>query len=163
MKYVKLTRGEYAIVDDEDFEKVSKFIWFATGDGRGHIYARRNANSLSQISALHNMIIDVPSGYIIDHINGNTLDNRKENLRVATYRQNSLNKGFAHNRKVKGVSWIKKNKAYRAYITPYRRQRHIGCFKKLDDAKRAYDVEAIKEFGVWARLNFPLEHYAWSF
>lgn len=93
----------------------------------------------------------------IDHINGCRSDNRWCNLREATQQQNSMNRGPQTNNKsgYVGVSWHKKCKRWRAEINAKGRKIHIGMFKNIEDAARAYDAMALRLHGKWARLNFP--------
>jgi hypothetical protein len=85
MKEIALNHGQMAIVDDDDFLVVSKINWFAHKNGNTY-YARKG------ILKMHHIIFGKPEkGYVIDHINGNGLDNRKENLRFATLAENRRN------------------------------------------------------------------------
>lgn len=87
MREIKLTQGKFALVDDEDYEKVNRHKWYYHKEG----YARRNSSrhdGKQKVLFMHNLIIDVPEGLYPDHRNGNGLDNRKENLRISTNAQN---------------------------------------------------------------------------
>jgi hypothetical protein len=106
MKKIKLTKGKTTIIDDEDLEKVMKYTWYFQGNGYAVRDQRHNG---CRMMLLHRYIMDAPKGVVVDHINGNTLDNRKINLRTCTHSQNSWN---AKKRKDntsghKGVSWAK--------------------------------------------------------
>ena len=93
----------------------------------------------------------------IDHINGNPLDNRKENLRLVTPQQNTMNKRSYKNStsKYKGVYWDKKYNKWRTRITIDNKKKHIGYYQDEREAALAYDKEAKKLFGEYAHLNFP--------
>ena len=115
---------------------------------------------------MHREITNAPKGMQVDHINGNTLDNRKENLRVCTRSQNMMNRGKQNNNKsgYKGVSYMKKKDPNYEYPKPWRAQIkcptnqkviHLGCYKYPEQAARAYDKKAIELFGEYAQLNFP--------
>ncbi len=93
MRKIKLTRGQYALVDNEDYELLSSFNWQATQSSNNKtFYARRNngygKNKQRLKVSMHRQIMNFPIGSEVDHINGNTLDNRKCNLRICTHSQN---------------------------------------------------------------------------
>ena len=152
MKTIKLTRGYETIVDDEDFEELSKYKWHAHGKDR-YIYAARSEVQGGRIVRflMHKELLS--SGRLmVDHKNGNTLDNRRENLRKATRGLNRAN------------STLRKNKlsSYRGVcpIGPSWRAQIAGAvigslFKSEVAAALAYDWEARQRFGGFARLNFP--------
>jgi len=105
---------------------------------------------------MHRQLINVPKGYVIDHINGSGLDNRRANLRLATVAQNAWNSKKRNPRSgYKGV-WLAKEKGlWRAAIFCNRKRKHLGYFKDKVDAARAYDKAATKLHKEFAVLNFP--------
>ena len=146
---IKLSNGDVVIVDAEDYKRLSKYGWRAAHGGR---YAYVTV-------PMHRFIIEAPEGTEVDHINGNVLDNRKENLRVCTRSQNIANTRKPRRKKgcssvFKGVSWDKTNKTWVARVQPngkvYRK-----TFKTELAAARAYDEMAKQHFGEFARTNFP--------
>ena len=103
---------------------------------------------------MHRIIMEVKAGQIVDHVNGNGLDNRKQNLRVCSSQQNSFNcrtnnksSGF------KGVTWDKTRKIWAAKITHNYKTINLGRFKSKEEAARRYDLKAKELFGVFARPN----------
>lgn len=147
VKAVQLNNDKYAIVDEEDYERVSKYNWYYN---RG--YARN-----STVGALHRFVMRTPPGMVTDHINHDTLDNRKSNLRVCPQSKNAKNCS-AHrdgSSVYKGVSWSKKHSKWKAQIRRYGKNTHLGLFESEEDAATAYDKEAKKVFGEFAYLNFP--------
>lgn len=149
MREVFLANGKgVALVDDEDYELVNQYRWcFSYGYAKG-----ANGGPF-----MHRLIMGAPpfERAKVDHINGDKLDNRRSNLRWATDRQNQGNrKKRSDNCGYKGVSWHPQNRKWMARIGKDGRVRHIGYFDTAEEAALAYDEEAKREFGVYARLNF---------
>jgi len=152
-----------AIVDAEDFDRVSAFRWNARR-GRRTWYAQRQVRITGgkcRGIQLHRFILDAPTGKLVDHINGNGLDCRKANMRLADAGQNSRNRRSNEGSisRFKGVSVIRRDdgriRAWTAAITFERRQKWIGVFGTEDEAAVAYDKQARELFGEFARTNFP--------
>jgi hypothetical protein len=162
MKQIPLTRGLFAIVDDEDFERVSQFKWQATGDERRRYYATHGyyVNGKTKHLYMHRFIMDEPAGMQVDHINGNSLDNRRCNLRVATRQQNRHNSRLNKNSGTgfTGVTELKGKQArksrFRAYIIHNNKNELIGHFACPIEAAKAYDRRARELRGEFARTNF---------
>jgi hypothetical protein len=106
---------------------------------------------------MHRQIANPPDGKEVDHINGVTLDNRRENLRVCSHSQNMHNRRLRQkNNKsgYKGVHWLARTKRWVAEIRVNGKSRHLGYFTEKTDAARAYDTAAAECFGEFAHLNF---------
>jgi hypothetical protein len=148
-KIITLTKGKETIVDDEDFEELSKHKWFITKK-----YASRH--SPNGFIYMHRVIMKTPDGMETDHINGDYLDNRHENLRICTTSENQRNKRIQANNTsgYKGVCWDKKNKKWCAQIKCNGISKKLGRFENIFDAARSYDIAAKKLFGEFARTNF---------
>jgi len=164
MKEIELTRGVSVMVDDNDYEHLSQWKWFAQ-KCKNKLYAARTiwGKEKSQIVLMHRIIMETPSDMQVDHINGNTLDNRRINLRNCTKTQNLRNAISTHGvSKFKGVS-IKTDtiraKPYRATIVFNRKQYSLGVFYTEEEAAHAYDKKAIELFGDFANTNFSRECY----
>jgi hypothetical protein len=159
MKEIVLTKGYVALVDDEDYERVSAFKWTTHIDNKnGRIYAVRN--HLSKPNSMHRFILNETNPNIhVDHRNDNGIDNQKHNLRRATPSCNQANTGkFCNNTSgFKGVHWDKVRKAWAAQISVDNKKLFIGRFDQKEDAAKAYDVKAKLHFGEFARFNFPKE------
>ncbi|MHC4693336.1 MAG: AP2 domain-containing protein [Planctomycetota bacterium] len=152
---IPLTQGKYAIVDPEDYKELAKYKWFAARKDR-RFYAVRWVKGKNV--KMHHVIMGTEEGKVIDHINGNGLDNRNANVRFATVQQNGWNKRKQwgdYSSKYKGVSWEKKRKEWRARITLKGRLIHLGRFETEEEAARTYDAKARELFGEFAWLNFP--------
>ena len=160
---IPLTQGKIALIDDEDYELVSRHTWYAY-KGKYTFYVvtaiggRRNPQTL----LMHRLILGLDFGdkLHVDHINSNGLDNRRSNIRIATRQQNGRNQrphgdavsGF------KGIYYHKNRRKWVAKIQVDGKQLHLGVFLDEADAAQAYDEAAIKYFGRFARLNFPTDY-----
>jgi hypothetical protein len=152
MKEIELTQGYVAIVDDEDYEYLSQWKWFASRNATGRYYAVRNEGK-NQIR-MHREILKAPKGMEVDHINTNTLFNVKKNLRICTRAENAKNLSKPKNNTsgYKGVS--RDRRKWKAYIGLNNKKIHIGMFSSPKEAARAYDEKAKELFGKFAKLNF---------
>lgn len=104
---------------------------------------------------LHRYLVSPLNGYFVDHINGDSLDNRLHNIRIVTYSENNRNTKSNKNTssKYKGVSWLKESKKWRAAINIDGKKISLGCFVSESDAAIAYNEAAKKYHGEFARLN----------
>ncbi len=159
MKKIKLSNGSYAIVDDEDFEKLSKYNWHIRENGYavanipyrgpdGMVIKRKSER-------MHRMVMGNPENMFIDHANHNPLDNRKINLRIVKQNQNmwNLTKHKDGKSKYKGVSLDSRRKKWLAKICKFRKQKFIGYFLNEEEAAIAYNLHAKEMFGEYAFLN----------
>jgi hypothetical protein len=161
MKTIKLTRGLKTLVDDDIYERVSLFSWYAHKSYKGRFYAARRAREGEEIYPrykfvyLHRDILLPRRGEIVDHINADTLDNRKANLRICTPSQNLSNRGKTENNTsgYKGVTWDKRRMKWVAQIVHKNKNHHIGRFDTKDKAASAYNEYAKKYHGEFAVLN----------
>lgn len=156
MKEIQLTQGKVAIVDDEDYEWLNQWKWhFSNG------YAQRNASIKNKqkrcIIKMHRQIMNLlkKDGKQVDHINQETLDNRRKNLRLSNKSTNGMNRGKQSNNKsgFKGVSWSKPRKMWIAQIRLDGKQVCLGVFSTPESAHAAYCDAAIKQHGEFANLG----------
>ena len=152
---------KYAKVDPVDYKRLRKHKYIAK-KGRSCFYAQIVESNIKTGKEMpmhmHQEILKVPNGMVVDHINNDGMDNRSANLRAATKAQNSRNrkkscKSFTS--KYKGVSWHKKSRKWEASITFEYKRIHLGILKNEIDAAKAYDAAAKKYHGEFASLNFP--------
>lgn len=160
MKIIKLTQGRVTLVDDEDFEYLSQVSWYWKRAARSENgYAQRTQRikgSSKQLHMdMHRIILVARKGQIVDHINGNSLDNRRSNLRFCNLKQNAQNSKLPNTNTsgYKGVSWHKGASKWRVTIKPNQKQVHLGFFENLTEAAKAYNKAAKKYFGEFGYLN----------
>jgi hypothetical protein len=162
---IPLSQGMVAIVDDEDYERLSKYRWFASKVGNNWYALRHSPRGQSPATVkMHRVVVGLEyrDKKQLDHINHNGLDNRRSNLRICDYAANQ------HNRKIrgtgtsqyKGVDLIAGRKKWRARICKQYRTYELGEFASEKEAAAAYDGAAIILFGEFACINFPLERMA---
>jgi hypothetical protein len=157
---IPLTQGRFALIDPQDYPELSKYKWrLCRTKGKNVLYAERSArlpNGKYSRILMHRQLIYAPKGCVIDHINGNGLDNRRANLRLATVAQNAWNSKKRNPRSgYKGVWFAVDKGLWRAAIVYQGRRIHIGYFKDKIAAAKAYDTAARKYYKQFARPNFP--------
>ena len=162
MKEVPLTQGMVAIVDDEDYDRIVAVKWFAYRAHTGKFYAVRTMNVSRRIKHRRTMsaeIMGLPQGSRVDHRNGDTLDNRKENLRPCSNQQNCCNRGAIANTssRFKGVSFHRLTGKWAARIRVNYELKHLGLYLSEEAAAKAYDKAAIELHGEFAHTNFGAE------
>lgn len=156
MKEILLTKGYVALVDDDDFELISKFNWSAFRP-RNVWYAKtcKVINGVKRWPTMHRLLLGL-YGPPIDHINGNGLDNRRANLRLCSLSQNLGNMKLRNDNHsgFKGVSWDSRRSRWVAFIQCDHRAYNLGSFGSSIDAAHAYDTKARELFGEFAKTNF---------
>ena len=156
LAYVPLTQGCEAVIDAADAPRVSGFNWHVAKNGSRH-YARRKQYSTegSCTFLMHRVLLDAHPEMLVDHINGNGLDNRRSNLRLASPAQNRQNMGLpAHNTSgLKGASWCKRTKKWQAIISVSGKQHYLGRFATVEAAHAAYCDASAKFHGTFGRTE----------
>jgi len=150
MKKIPIKGGSYAIVDDIDFQSLSKMKW---RNEKGYAKSGGAYNSLY----MHRIIANPPKDMQVDHINNNPLDNRRCNLRIVTNQQNQWNSRLSNGRIRKNKSgykgvWKTKPK-YIAEIKKDGKKYYLGSYDTSEEAAIAYNKKAIELFGEYASLN----------
>lgn len=142
--YVPLTKGQVAIANADDLELLSKFNWCCSSG-----YAVTNIQLLNgkrKLLQMHRLLLNPPEDLQIDHIDGNRLNNCRENLRICSHAENQRNRSrnSTNTSGFKGVSWDKQRERFRASIKFNDKQKHLGYFDDPQEAAAAYDAAAIE-------------------
>jgi hypothetical protein len=161
MKQVPITQGYFALVDEEDFGRVSKFKWTADVRKNG-VYVKRymernvDGKRVRSVLYLHHFVLGIQGGVLVDHVKGNPLDNRKKKLRVCTQAENARNAKIGRNN-THGYKGLVLRPSGRWGCQLMFKGKHVcvGTFDTKEEAARAYDTKAKELFGEFANLNFP--------
>lgn len=158
MKEIKLSKEMVTLVDEEDYEWLNQWKWCVCKIGNNYYATRNVKNKGTQTSIrMHRLIMDAQKGVYVDHVDIDSLNNQRYNLRICTNAQNAMNqKKVLRDRftsKYKGVSWHKSNKRWCANITINRKSNSLGSFKCETRAALAYDKKAKEIFKEYARTN----------
>lgn len=163
IKEIKLTNGMICEIDDEDYDKVKDYKW--TYNGRYAV-----ANIKSKTTNMHRLIImyykEIPKEQIIDHIDGNGINNKKDNLRICSQSNNQMNKSKTSSKttsKYKGVCFDRNHGKWNAClektIHTKRKKFNLGLFESELEASIVYDINAIILFGEYAKTNHSRDNY----
>ena len=159
LAFVELNRGLEAVIDAADVPLVSGFTWYAHKN-RNVVYVVRADRSgpKQRTVSMHRTIAGEPAGLDVDHIDGDGLNNRRSNLRLATKSQNTQNQRI--NRRntsgFKGVSFHKSSGTWRAAIRMNRKRKHLGCFRTPEAAHAAYSAASAEYHGQFGRADVRL-------
>lgn len=165
MKRIPLTKGYFALVDDDDFIALRGFKWYAVVPPKGHtVYAARTVylgGGRNTSVYMHCSILGVTG---VDHKDSNGLNNQRYNLRPASQSQNLANQRKTRGvSRFKGVVWVKARNRWQAQISVQGKRKFLGRFDCETDAAIAYNDAASKAFGEYARLNvvMPVSLKSW--
>lgn len=166
MKYITLTQGKRAMVDDADFEWLNQYKWYyqyrphrKTGYALRavHLGFDQNHKRLHKTIYMHREVAKTPAGFLTDHKDGDGLNNQSTNLRISTDQQNKFNRGRAKNNTssdmYKGAYWQKQIKRWYSRIQLNGKSIYLGTFDTAKDAAIAYNQAALKYHGEFAGLN----------
>ena len=160
-RLIRMAQPRYAKVDPGDYERLRGYEWLAKKGGQSFYALRRVPRGKGKkegLTYMHQEVIEVGEGQMVDHINHDGMDNRGENLRAATASQNMCHRrkrSGATQSRYKGIYWRQKVGKWQAQITIERKRICLGHFRDEIEAAEAYDRAAIKYHGDFASLNFP--------
>lgn len=158
-KKITLTKGYSAIVDDIDYNYLNQWKWHALVASHNLTYAVRKPDKHIR---MQRVIVErknghpIPQGMVVDHINRQSLDNRRSNLRLGTRGQNNCNRGKCRKKtssRFKGTHRFRKK--WQAAISVNGKNIYLGLFESEEDAAHRYDQAAKEYYGEFALLNFP--------
>lgn len=157
MKRIPLTQGKFALVDDEDYDRLMAMgSWmYHRGYAIKSKRIKKNGKWTSDAVRMHRLIIEIPEGFEVDHINLNKSDNRRSNLRICTRTENIINRLVQKNNSsgFKGVTWHRRIKKFQARIGVGKKRMHLGYFDCPIDAAKAYNIAAKQNHGQFSILN----------
>lgn len=154
MKLIPLTHQKFAMVDDIDFEELSKYRWAAHRHKNGVWYAERTVSG--KVILMHRYILNPPDGMLVDHKDRDGLNNQRTNIRLATRGQNNANRRAAitsQTSKFLGVAFEKDRQKWTARIRKNGIGYRLGSFQSEREAAMAYNSAAVKFHGEFANLN----------
>ena len=154
--FMYTSSGKEFTIDIQDFENIRKYCWH---DDNKYIFTNVFENGKKKRMQLHRLIIQCPKNMIVDHKDGNPLNNKRNNLRICTRAENNRNIALKHNNTsgVTGVDWIEKLHKWRARITYNYKSIHIGYYETINQAMQARVEAEEKYFGQFSRTNSRAE------
>lgn len=163
MKKIELTQGKYAMVDDSDFVALNQYAWQfkRERDGiNGYAVGRkyigvRDGREIYDNYSMHRLLMDAPKNMLVDHVNGNGLDNRRRNLRLCTKSENLCNRGPQKNNTSghKNIVWHAQDKMWRVLLVKGGKKHDGGLFHDIEDAVKARDRLIKQVHGKFARTE----------
>lgn len=156
MRAIQLSKGQVALVEDADFSVVAPFKWSAKPISRagGGYYAFRTQGGTTIY--MHRVLLNAGAGQIVDHVDGDGLNNCRANLRLTNASGNMVNRRASSACGFRGVSRDPRSGRWRAYVyRPLGPRQYLGFFDTAEQAAAAYDKGALRIHGEMARLNFP--------
>lgn len=156
MKLIPIATGEFAIVDDQDYDALVQYRWVLVGENKC-VYRFFKEQRVAYGVAMTAMIMN-DYRHVYDHRDRNTLNNQRNNIRLCTHSQNMANRKKMKDctSDYKGVTFHAPNGKWRARISKDGKLISLGCHVTEEDAVRAYDEAALRLFGEFALLNFPV-------
>jgi len=162
---IPLTQGKVAVIDDADWPLVAGYRWWAVNwakpgkPAQWYAAGRPTGQPYSKTYvAMHRLLTNAPKGMKVDHRDRNGLNNRRSNCRDATTSQNSGNtkrQGGVSGFKGVTVRYESGRFRFKAQIAVGNQKKHLGTYDTAEEAARAYDDEARRRWGEFARVNFP--------
>jgi hypothetical protein len=157
---IPLSCGGFATISVQDQPVIDAWRWSWTIDSRGYVASRKSVDGRQKWVRLHSLLCGASRDVMVDHRDGNKLNNTRSNLRYATNSQNQANRGpTKHSSPFKGVHVQPKTGRAEARVVCRGVHYYLGTFATQEEAAKTYDSKAIELFGEFARRNFPREQY----
>jgi hypothetical protein len=160
MKLIKLTKGQFAKVDSQDFEYLNQYKWYVISCRSTKSFRAVRSSLVSEgkqktTISMSRQIMNCPKDKLVDHINFDTLDNQRSNLRICTESQNQIHsrKPITNKSGYKGVFWYKRDKKWQVQIKFNHEAIYLGYYTNIKKAALVYNQKAIELFGEFAYLN----------
>lgn len=156
MRSIYLDSGDVTWVDTDDYDQIVRYPWSMVARGKNrYAYRREYTHGKCMMIFLHRFLLNAPAGKMVDHINGDGLDNRRCNLRICSNAENQRNSRCQSNNR-SGFKGVRKcGNRWRATIHVAGGTTSIGYFDTAEEAAKAYDKHALSVWGIYARTNFP--------
>ncbi len=158
MKKIKLSQNKYALIDNEDYDRINQWSWYYhTGYARRCIYPYGRGKTITLF--LHRIVFNRKKwrgDEEVDHINGNTLDNRKKNLRICSRAENMMNQKNLHKKSysgIRGIHWDKNYQKWSVHIKIGGIQKYFGSFETIQQARKVHKKEVVGLFGKFSRTT----------
>jgi len=161
MKEILITKGYVALVDDDDYDLLVQWKWYAQVGKDGRACAYRTSSRVdgkTKTLYMHRVVMKAPDGKVVDHRDGNALNNQKCNLRICFNTENLRNRGKSKINTSGYCGVVKNGKGFIARIMVYNKGYCLGTYKTAIEAAYAYDIAAEKYHGEFAKLNFPRQN-----
>lgn len=156
MREIISTQGDVILVDDADFGWLSTYAWSVAKVPGRPFYARttiKGVNGKKSTKSMHRLLANPGPAFVVDHIDHNTLNNQRENLRICTVQENNMAARRRDRALPKGVSFSRRTGKYIATINVKYRKIYLGLHASKEEAAHAYNKAAVAHFGQFAVLN----------
>ena len=152
MKAIQLTGGKVAIVDDEDFEELNRYKWHYC---EGYAIRADYSGGKRQVIRMHRVVTSAPPNFLVDHINGEGIDNRRSNLRLCTHGENQMNRDRPKSSTsgYSGVNYHRASGKWQCRVQSNGKRHDLGLFDNKHDAARMYNFWCVDLHGKFARPN----------
>ena len=155
--FIPLTKSKWTVINESDAVEVTQYNWFCRKGKNTNYASRHKPGTRGGQIHMHCALVDCPDSLDRDHKDRNGLNNTRDNIRIANDSQNAANTRRTNQTGFRGTYLGKQPKTWYAQCRIGGKLTHLGTFSSLDAAAKAYDTAALKEYGEFATLNFPMD------